>query len=80
MGKAGRNKRVRHRRAGKSIKQPGDLLVAAVVDPVLEAALNNDAFDPLASVDEIAAEVLPDTPPPPPGPPLPAGLDPLREK
>jgi hypothetical protein len=51
----------------------GELLVAAVVEPVLEAALNNDSFD---SVDE----VLPEDLPPPPGPPLPPGLGPLREE
>jgi hypothetical protein len=58
----------------------GMLLVSAVVEPVLDAALTSDAFDPSASIEEIAAEVLPEAPPPPPGPPLPAGLAPPRQK
>jgi len=63
----------------------GELLVGAVVEPVLDAAdaaIDNGTLDidPTASVDEVADKVLPEDMPPPPGPPLPAGLEPRAKK
>jgi hypothetical protein len=60
----------------------GLMLVGDIMEPVLAAAIDNPAFEPIpgtfdpfeGSVAPIAAEVLPAAPPPPPGPPLPVGL------